>query len=270
MRRVDVGEVLRSKAPGLAAKLPRFVIRAVEKFICQDQLNALLEHNEGLTGVDFAEGVVNELGIDVRPVRGEWPENPRVIFVSNHPLGGLDGLVLSALVGRHYRRRDIKFVVNDLLTYVDPLRDIFIGVNKHGAQSKESAEKLDAAFAGDAPVLMFPAGLVSRKQPDGSIADLKWNKMAVNKAIFYHRDIIPVYFDGENSQFFYNFARLRTKLGLKFNFEQLRLPRELVGSKGKSVGITIGEPIAWTTLRGGRDALTEAARLRAAVYALRP
>lgn len=269
MRRVDVGEVLRQKAPGLAKRVPRWLVRQLEKFICQDRLNQLLEHNEGLTGVDFAEGVINEMEIDYSDIRGRLPKSPRVIFVSNHPLGGLDGLVLSTIVGRHYGRKDIRFIVNDILTFVDPLRDIFIGVNKHGAQSRESATRLDEVFASDSPVLMFPAGLVSRRQPDGSIADLKWNKMVVNKAIFYHRPVIPVYFDGENSHFFYNFARLRTRLGMKFNIEMLRLPREFVDSQGKKVSVTFGEPIPAESLRGGRNAEAEAASLREAVYALR-
>ncbi|MDE6556170.1 MAG: 1-acyl-sn-glycerol-3-phosphate acyltransferase [Duncaniella sp.] len=269
MKRVDVSAVLREKAPSLSRRIPKWLVRRIERFICQDRLNELLAHNEHMSGVDFAEGVVNELEVDYSDVRGEWPESSRVIFASNHPLGGLDGLVLSAIVGRHYGRKDIRFVVNDILTFVDPLKDIFIGVNKHGSQSKASAEQLDCAFASDAPVLMFPAGLCSRRQPDGSIADLTWNKMVINKAIFYHRDIIPVYFDGENSRFFYNFARLRVRLGLKFNIEMLRLPREFVDSQGKKVSVTFGEPISWQSLKGGREALSEAARLRQAVYSLR-
>lgn len=122
---------------------------------------------------------------------------------------------------------EMKFVVNDLLTFVEPLRSIFLGINKHGDQSRDAVALLDQAFAGPAPIVMFPAGLVSRRQPDGSIADLRWQKMVVNKAISCQRDIIPLHFSGENSKFFYNFAHLRTSLGLKFNIEMARLPAEI-------------------------------------------
>ena len=161
-----------------------------------------------------------------------------------------------------------KFVVNDLLNFVEPLRPIFLGVNKHGAQSRGKVSDIDEAFDGDAPIMMFPAGLVSRRGDDGRVADLKWNKMAVVKAISSRRDIIPVHFSGENSQFFYKFAHLRTRLGLRLNIEMVRLPKEVILSEGSHFTLTFGNPVPWQSLSGGKDALAEAARLRTLVYEL--
>lgn len=267
--RIDIDSVLRERVPGYYKFIPRFLIRALERIICQDDLNRLLRHNADKSGVDFCRGVITDLDVSYN-VHGSLPSaDPRVIIVSNHPLGGLDGMVLASMVSEQYGgRRDVKFVVNDLLTFVEPLRPIFLGVNKHGKQSREAARNLDEAFEGDAPMVMFPAGLVSRKGDDGAIADLQWNKMVVNKAISSRRNVIPLHFGGENSSFFYKFARLRNRLGLKFNIEMIRLPREVFESAGKAFDIHIGQPISWESLRGGKDAAAEAASLREEVYRL--
>lgn len=267
--RIDIDAVLRQRVPGYYKFIPGFLIKALERTICQDGLNRLLTHNADKSGVDFCRGVVEDLGVSYR-VHGSLPaDNPRVIIVSNHPLGGLDGMVLAAMVSELYGgRKDVKFVVNDLLTFVEPLRPIFLGVNKHGKQSREAAARLEEAFESDAPIVMFPAGLVSRKGDDGTIADLKWNKMVINKAILSRRNIIPLHFGGENSPFFYKFARLRTRLGLKFNIEMVRLPREVFESAGKTFDIQIGKPIPWETFHGGKDAAKEASSLREEVYRL--
>lgn len=268
--RIDIDEVLRQRLPRHYRYIPRWVINRLADVICQDRLNYLLERNASRQGADFAESIVKDLGVTY-DIRGERPapSHRRVIFVSNHPLGGLDGLVLATVAkGIYGGVTPAKFVVNDLLNFVEPLRPIFLGVNKHGAQSREKVEDIDSAFAEDIPIVMFPAGLVSRMGSDGSIADLEWRKMSVVKAISSHRDIIPVHFSGENSKFFYKFARLRTQLGLRLNIEMVRLPKEVFLSEGAHFTITFGKPIPWQTLRGGKDALSQAAELRTIVYEL--
>lgn len=267
---IDVASVLESRAPRVARLMPRWLVRKLEEAVCQDRMNRILTTLDGLKGVDFAEGVLKELSISYDIAGADFdPANRHVIFVSNHPLGGLDGLVLSSMVRRLYHGDGtMKFVVNDLLTYIEPLRDIFVGVNKHGAQSREAAAAIDGAFDSDVPLLMFPAGLCSRRGKDGVVADLQWKTMVVKRAISSHRDIIPVHFSGENSSFFYKFARLRTRLGLKFNIEMLRLPRELFYNEGARFTVTLGQPIGWQTLKGGKELQTTADSLRQAVYNL--
>lgn len=268
MTRIDVGEVLRQRAPGVARLMPGFAVRWLERFICQDGLNMLLEKGDGLEGAPFADSVLENLSITY-DIRGDFDASDRrVIFASNHPLGGLDGLVLCSAVNRLYGSGEMKFVVNDLLAAVEPLRCVFLGVNKHGAQSREAADAIDKAFEADMPIVMFPAGLCSRMGADGKVKDLSWNKMIVNKAISSHRNIIPVHFSGENSRFFYKFARLRTRLGLKFNLEMTRLPKELFYNSGSHFTVSLGRPVAWQTLRGGREALAQAAALREITYQL--
>jgi 1-acyl-sn-glycerol-3-phosphate acyltransferase len=171
------------------------------------------------------------------------PETGRAIVASNHPLGGLDGVVLMHVVGR--KRKDFLFPVNDLLLFLPPLKPLFIPINKHGS-NQENLQILDDSFKSDKLILYFPAGLVSRKQ-NGKIEDLEWKKTFVSKAVKYKRDIIPTFIDGANSNFFYNLANLRKKLGLKANIEMLYLPDEMFKQFDKTIHITFGAPIPYET-----------------------
>lgn len=265
---IDIGRELSQKLGRRARYVPRILVKAIERLIRQDELNDLLVRNFPRRGAEFCEGVLDTLGVKLEVKdAARLPASPRCIIASNHPLGGLDGMSMIAWLHRHYNC-PVHFVVNDLLMAVDPLRDCFVPINKHGAQSRGAAKLIDEVLAGDDPVVIYPAGLVSRLGDDGKIADLEWRKMVVNKAIESRRDIVPVHFAGENSPSFYRWARRRLRLGIKFNFEMVLLPRELFRAGGKTFTITCGDPIAWQSLRGGRDAAAEAARIRNIVYSL--
>jgi 1-acyl-sn-glycerol-3-phosphate acyltransferase len=162
------------------------------------------------------------------------------------------------------------FVVNDLLSVLTPLNDIFVPINKHGAQSRTAVSGVDAAFADyNRPVIMFPAGLCSRQLKKGAeICDLKWNKMFIPKSADSGRTIIPVRFVGQNTPQFYRFARRRERLGLKFNLEMLRLPREMILAEGNRYGLRIGQVIKPEELRRGPGTVAQAAEIRNYIYTL--
>lgn len=266
---INVGEVLRQRIPRYWRFIPRGLVRWLERTVCQDELNRLLRDNFPRRDADFCRGVLDDLGVTVNfhnldnlPPK----ELTRVLFVSNHPLGGLDGMALIDFVWTYYGV-DPRFIVNDLLNAVEPLSDTFIPVNKHGTQSREAIRRLDDAFASDAPLLMFPAGLVSRRGKKGVVADLEWQKMFVAKARQYGRDIIPLHFYGKNSSFFYKFAKFRRRIGLKFNIEMIYLPREVFRSKGKTFDVVVGKPIPHASLDDMPPA-RKAQQIRQMVYAL--
>lgn len=265
---IDVRQVLASRLGRRVRYVPRFVTNALERLICQRQLNELLRYAYPRRGADFCEAVLKHLDvtIDVKD-SDRLPANSRCIFVSNHPLGGLDGMAMIAWLSRRYNSA-VHFVVNDLLMAVEPLTDCFIPVNKHGAQSRSTADNLDSVLAGNDPVIIYPAGLCSRRQPDGTIADRKWNKMFVNKAIASQRDIVPIYFGGTNSDGFYRAAARRERLGIKFNIEMILLPREIFRQAGRTFTVCCGTPVAWQSLAGGTEAVHTAATLRRTVYDL--
>ena len=247
---VDVEKVIRGKSRKLAERLPRFVIEYIKRTIHQDEINRLLYKNREYTGVDFATHILQDLDVTYnvhftgasRPIPGG-----RYIFVSNHPLGGLDGMILISYIGNSMG--DVRFIVNDLLMYIKPLAPVFVPVNKYGRMRHDNTRLFQETFDSDAQVLYFPAGLCSRLI-DGEITDPDWKKTFVTKAIESRRDIVPMFFSGENSRRFYRLANLRKRLGIKFNIETFLLPDEMFRKKGTSFDLYIGEPVPYTSLTG--------------------
>lgn len=265
--KIDIDALLQSRLPRHYRFIPRWAIKWLKRTIHEDVINNVLATSHGLEGVDFAEHVLNYLNVNV-DIEGMEHLQPgkRYIFVANHPLGGLDGIALISHVGRHYNS-NIRFMVNDLLMAIKPLKSLFLPINKHGRQSRDAAKLISQQYSSDNQMLTFPAGLCSRLQDDGTVADLKWNKHAVVHAIHDQRDVVPVYVDAVNSRFFYLLAKWRKRLGIKFNIEMLYLPDEMFKKRNSTFKIYIGEPIAWQSLDAARP-LDEAARLRNIVYKL--
>ena len=242
---VDVAEIIRAKSPKLAKKMPRFVVNLLRKLVHEKDVNEILAKANGATGIDFVNVGVECLELK-RQVSGmeNIPSGGRYIFVANHPLGGLESLVMMQTIDEKYN--DFMFVVNDLLMALEPLRPVFIPINKAGKQSRANAEQLNELYASDKQVLYFPAGLCSRKIK-GEIVDLPWQKNFIVKAVEYQRDIIPIYIGGRNSNFFYSLANWRKRLKIKFNIEMLFLVDEMFKQRGQTITLTIGKPIPYTT-----------------------
>lgn len=242
---VDVAEIIRAKSPKLAKKMPRFVINLLRRLVHEKDVNEILAKADGATGIDFVNIGVECLELK-RQVSGmeNIPSEGRFIFVANHPLGGLESLVMMQTIDEKFS--DFMFVVNDLLMALEPLRPVFIPINKVGKQSRTNAEQLNELYASDKQVLYFPAGLCSRKIK-GEIVDLPWQKNFIVKAVEYQRDIIPIYIGGRNSNFFYRLANWRKRLKIKFNIEMLFLVDEMFKQRGQTITLTIGKPIPYTT-----------------------
>ncbi len=266
--RIDVDSVIRQRLPRHYRYIPRFVIRWVERIIKQDGLNKILTDMSVAKGVEAADIALADLNVSYNAVdEDNIPGDGRFIFASNHPLGGLDGMALISLIGHRYHG-EIKFIVNDLLMAVKPLDNVFMPVNKHGRQSRQSAQEIEAEYNGDKQMITFPAGLCSRRLKGGTIGDLRWQKFVVSQAISSQRDIIPIYFDGRNSKFFYRFAKLREWLGIKFNIEMVLLPREMFKCSGQKFDVYFGHPIKWQDL-DAKNVRGEAERIREMVYKLK-
>ena len=241
---LDVHSALKAKNAKLAKYTPSFIISLIKKLIHQDEMNSLLHNNATKTGVDFATGILKDMNVkeNIKFVnKDSILENHRYIFVSNHPLGGLDGLVLISNLGE-LLNKNIKFVVNDILMNIKPLEPIFVPVNKHGSMNKDYGATIANTFSSNTNILYFPAGLCSRLI-NNEITDLAWKNSFLKQAIKYNRDIVPVYFGGRNSKFFYKFSKIRKKLGIKFNIEMILLPKEMMRQKNRIFDVVIGEPI---------------------------
>lgn len=266
--RIDLKQIIGQKAPSLAKKMPAFLVNYLIRTIHQDEVNYLLETYQDKYGVDFMTELVKYFDITLEIVGEEnLPKEGRYIFASNHPLGGLDGICLSAIIGQRYGGK-VKYLVNDLLCYLTNLQSIFVPINKHGAQAKENARLIEEAYASDNQVITFPSGLCSRKQ-GGNIRDLEWKKSFIQKSVSHQRDIIPIYFEAANSNFFYRLANIRKALGIKMNIEMLYLSDEMFGSKHKTFRIFVGKPIPWQTFDKQKKSAEWAEWLKEIVYKLK-
>ena len=244
IRLIDVGAVLRDKNPSLSRIIPGFLVNYLKRIIHQDDLNDFLRQSGHLKDKELISESLKFMNISYTVTGSEnIPAEGRYIFVSNHPLGGLDGLVFIYELSKYFS--DIKFPVNDILTNIENLNGIFLPVNKHGSQGREAARMIEEAYASDSQILYFPAGLCSRKKK-GIIKDLKWQKNFITKAVSHNRDIVPVYISGRNSDFFYNLSNIRTFLGIKANLEMLYLPDEMFRQKDKKIHLVFGKPISWS------------------------
>ncbi|MCI6572238.1 MAG: 1-acyl-sn-glycerol-3-phosphate acyltransferase [Parabacteroides merdae] len=265
---IDIKQVLRQKAPSAARKIPGFMVDYLIRTVHQDELNEILRRYHDKDGVAFMQELIGYFDLNLELVNEEnIPTEGRYIFASNHPLGGLDGICLSAIIGGRFDGK-IRYLVNDLLLYLSNLRSIFVPINKHGAQGKKNAELIEKAYASDNQIITFPAGLCSRKQ-NGKIQDTEWKKSFIQKAVEYRRDIVPVFFEGRNSNFFYRLANMRKALGIKMNYEMIYLPDEMFKSKHKTYSIHFGKPIPWQTFDSSRKPAEWAEWVKEIVYNLK-
>lgn len=265
-QKIDVEKVLYSKNPALKKVVPHFVVNYLKRIVHQDQLNDFLEKYGHLKDAALIEAGLNHFEIKFKVTGVEnIPDSGRFIFVSNHPLGGLDGLVFIYELSKIFP--DIKFPVNDILTNIENLSGIFLPINKHGSQAKAAAQMLESAYESDNQILYFPAGLCSRKK-NGVIRDLQWQKSFITKAFQHKRDIVPAYFSGRNSNFFYNLANIRKFLGIKVNIEMFYLADEMFRQKDKEISLVFGKPIPWETFDKSRSAMEWADWVKSRSYEL--
>lgn len=266
--KLDVAQSLRDKMPRYWRYIPKVVVRWLANTIHQDELNDLLSRHCEKQGVEFSKAVLDDLEISLK-VEGEEniPTGTHdLIFASNHPLGGLDGMALIYEIGKRYPGK-FKFLVNDILMAIPTFGDVFLPVNKHGKQKRNYVKLIDEAYSSDDVLGTFPAGLCSRKI-HGKVRDLRWQKGFITKSIEYHRDVIPVYVGGRNSNFFYRLAKIRKFIGIKFNVEMIYLPSEVFKYRGKEIIIKFGEPISWRHFDDRHTPRQWASRVKKIVYQL--
>ncbi|MBR3939736.1 MAG: 1-acyl-sn-glycerol-3-phosphate acyltransferase [Bacteroidales bacterium] len=263
---IDLDKVIAAKSPSLQKKMPRFLMRWLNKLLHVDEINYYLYTYRDKFGPDFTEAILTEaLSVKIEVVNPQnIPQGVNPLLVGNHPLGGVDGMALINEIGKV--RRDILFPVNDFLLYLPGLRSNFIPINIVGRNSS-NLNALEEAFADNNALLYFPAGLCSRKQK-GEIKDLEWKKTFIKKAVQYHRDITPVYVDAKNTNRFYRIANWRKKLGIKFNIEMALLPDEMFRQRGKTIRLVFGKPISYTMFDNRYTDKQWAAMVREHVYRL--
>ena len=267
---IDIDKILNDKMGKKAKYVPLPLVTWLKRIIHQDEVNRYLWESRHLTGTEWLEECVRYLDMTLEIVGEEnlpdKTDGRLYTFVSNHPLGGEDGVALGAIIGRHYDGR-FRYLVNDLLMNLPGLAPVCIPINKTGNQSRNFPAMVEAGFKSDNHMLMFPAGICSRKR-DGNIRDIEWKKTFITKSVEYQRDIVPIHFGGQNSEFFYRLANFSDKYVKKINIAMLFLVDEMYKNAHKTFRIAIGKPIPWQTFDKGKTPAQWAQYVQDIVYTL--
>lgn len=266
---IDIDDILRSKMGAKARYVPGLLVSWLKHIVHQDQVNAYLWESRHLSGTEWLEDCMRYLGmsLDIRGMENLPKKNDGRLytFVSNHPLGGVDGVALGAIIGRHYDSH-FRYLVNDLLMNLPGLAPLCIPINKTGHQSRNFPQMVENGFRSDNHMLMFPAGICSRRNKDGEIRDLPWTKTFITKSVEYRRDVVPIRFGGHNSDFFYRLANFSDRHVKKVNIAMLFLVDEMYKNVHKTFRVDIGEPIPWQTFDKSRTPAQWAQYVKEKVY----
>ena len=264
---IDVEKILKQKLGAKYKYVPGFLVSYLKRIVHQDELNVFLEQSKDKVGVEFLEACMDFLDCKVE-VKGmeNLPEAGKCTFVCNHPLGGQDGISLGYILGKKYDG-NIRYLVNDLLMNLYGLAPLCIPINKTGSQSRDFPRMVEAGFNSENHIIMFPAGLCSRRQK-GVIKDLEWKKTFVTKSVETQRDVVPIYFEGRNSDFFYRLANISKALGIKFNIAMLFLADEMFKNQHNTFTVRIGKPIPWQTFDKSKSPIEWAQHVKEQVYAM--
>lgn len=267
---IDIDKILASKMGNKVKFVPKFLVRWLKHIIHEDEVNRFLWESRDKSGTEWLTECVRYLDMDLR-IEGienlpDKNDGKLYTFVSNHPLGGQDGVALGSIIGKHYDG-NFRYLVNDLLLNLPGLAPVSIGINKTGKQSRDFPRMVEAGFQSNNHMLMFPAGLNSRKI-NGIIHDLPWKKTFISKSVEYKRDVVPIYFSGRNSERFYRIANWQKKLGLKINIAMLFLVDEMYRNVHKSFTVKIGKPIPWQTFDKSKTPVEWAKFVEDKVYEL--
>ncbi len=267
---IDIEKVLNDKMGPKAKWVPGFVVRYLKHIAHEDFINRFLWEARDLQGTPWLEACLRyqKVRLEVEGLENLPSKDSGrfCTFVSNHPLGGIDGVAIGSVIGRHYDDR-FRYLVNDLLMNLPGLAPLCIPVNTTTKKSRSFPQIIEEGFRGDYHVLMFPAGLCSRRR-NGVIADLPWKKTFITKSIETGRDVVPIYFEGHNSNFFYRLSNISDRYVKKVNIAMLYLVDEMVKNNGKTFRIKIGEPIPWQTFDKSKTAMEWAEFVREKVYSL--
>ncbi|MFI3330520.1 MAG: 1-acyl-sn-glycerol-3-phosphate acyltransferase [Rikenellaceae bacterium] len=265
--KIDLDKILKEKAPKLSRFTAKILASYLKRIVHQKELNAFLEKNHHLPPVEFARATLNNLEITYT-VHGldEIDTSKRYLFASNHPFGGLDGVMLAVILNDKFS--DVKVIVNDILMNLVPVAPLFVPINKHGKQNTKYANDYKTAMSSSLPMLTFPAGLCSRRNK-GVITDSVWKPSFIKHAVEFQRDIVPVFCEGKLSNFFYNLHSFRTKFGIKANLEMLYLADEMFKQKGQHFNIYFGEVIPYKQIEEGGTAREWCQKIREISYNLK-
>ncbi|MEN8703028.1 MAG: lysophospholipid acyltransferase family protein [Polaribacter sp.] len=207
-------------------------------------INKIYKKNKDKTDLDFLNGVLEDCNIEFQIPEEDLkriPKDGAFITVSNHPLGGIDGVLLLKLLIE--KRPDYKIIANFLLHRIAPLKPYIMPVNpfesRKGAKSSVAGIKSALSHLKEGkPLGIFPAGEVSTYKDGKLKVDKPWEDGAVRLIKKAQVPIIPIYFHAKNSRLFYFLSKISDTL------RTAKLPSEVISQEGKVIKVRIGKPIS--------------------------
>lgn len=257
-----------------AARLNGFAGNLVAKFLMQilglSKINSTYQRFQDKKGIEFVDAIIDTLELNFEISDEDLKKIPRegsFVTVSNHPYGGIDGILLIKLLSEI--RPDYKVMANYMLSKIEPMADHFFAVNpfeNKSAAGKNSFSGIKQSLTyleSGKPLGIFPAGEVSTYYPESSqIADKQWSESILKLIKKASVPVVPIYFVGSNSWLFHILGRIHPIL------RTAKLPSELLNKKGKKIIIRIGNPISVKEQTNFPDINRYGRYLRARTYAL--
>jgi putative hemolysin len=267
MKYIDISSYIMTSNLKILKKSPGFIIKWIEKIIRQEEMNQILTKYSDYEGIDFLNKMIEEFNIRIE-IEGQenLPDYKRCFFISNHPFGIIDGLVLTKIVSDRYGT--LKSIGNEVFMKIPHLWPIIAAVNVFSRNSKEYLLALEEIFNSNVPITHFPAGEVSRLY-GGKIQDCRWEKSYITKAVSSNRNLVPFYMYGRNSYLFYFINSFRRLLGIKINIELILLPSEMFKKRNKTIKVKIGKPISYQKFDKTFSHFEWAQKVRKHVYGLK-
>ena len=240
--KIDIEQILTSKIRIFSSnkfKIIKLVlIKILNRLLHINEINNILETYHDSTGFELIDEVFEYLNFSYylsSHDRKKIPFEGKLICVSNHPLGGLDGLALIKAISEV--RPDVKVVVNDVLMNIENLRNVFLPFDIIKNQNqRQYLNNITQSLINEEAVIFFPAGEVSRLSISG-IKDKDWMNGAVRIAQKYNIPVLPIYIKARNTYFFYIFSIIFKKIS------SFLLPREFFKKHSKEIVIKIGDVI---------------------------
>lgn len=224
--------------------LGTFIGWILMKLLKISTLNKIYKRNKHLNELPFLNGILDDFKIKFEIPEEDLKRLPKegaYVTISNHPLGGIDGILLLKLMLE--QRKDFKIIANFLLHRIEPLKPYIMPVNPF--EDRKDVKSSIAGFKNAIlhlrdghPLGIFPAGEVSTYRDGKLVVDKPWEEAAMKLVKKAEVPIVPIYFHAKNSKLFYKLSKISD------TFRTAKLPSELLTQKRRTIRVRIGKPIS--------------------------
>lgn len=237
----EVAKAINVEKYGVLGTFSGWILMKVLKI---STLNKIYDHNKHLEDVAFLNGILDEMEIKFEIPEEDLkrlPKDGAYITISNHPLGGIDGILLLKLMLE--REPNFKIIANFLLHRIVPLKKYIMPVNpfenhKDAKSSVVGIKETLRHLSDGKPLGIFPAGEVSTYKDGKLVVDKPWEEGALKLIRKAKVPVVPIYFHAKNSRLFYWLSKIDDTL------RTAKLPSELLTQRDRVIKVRIGKPIS--------------------------